>query len=182
MSRYITLGADSHGEVYGLEMNDDGTWRRNPLGFSTSCVVIRPVKKAYYEYLTEDPQSAKDQWKLAVAADQTEEGLDDWFRELDVEELMDMSGIYELLDDNDNPTVREWTARDTSSRLFREHAEAALAESEAVTDVKSMDDVYEWEASGWFPPTEPFAVEFAPKEALEGYYAHLRETCKEFKR
>lgn len=182
MSIYVTLGADRRGEVYGLEMNDDGTWRRNSLGLSTSCVVIRPVTKADYEYLTEDPQSVKEQWQQAVEADLTEKGLADWFEEIDVEELMDMSGVYELLDDdNDNPTVREWTERDRSSRSFRDHVEAALVKSEAVTDVKSMDDVYEWEASGWFPPTEPFAVEFAPKALLEEYYAHLRETSEKFK-
>ena len=31
-----------------------------------------------------------------------------------------------------------------------------------------------------FPPTKPFVVEFAPKELIEEYYAHLRKTCKEF--
>lgn len=29
---------------------------------------------------------------------------------------------------------------------------------------------------------KPFAVEFAPKELLEEYYAHLRKTYKEFER
>lgn len=41
--------------------------------------------------------------------------------------------------------------------------------------------MYEWEAAGVFPPKKPFVVEFAPKELLEEYYAHLRKTCKEFK-
>ena len=67
MSRYITLGADESGEVYGLEVNDDGTWRRNSLGLSTNCVVIRPVTKENYEYMTEDPESVEDLWKAAVA-------------------------------------------------------------------------------------------------------------------
>ena len=177
MSIYVTLGADRRGEVYGLEMNDDGTWWRNPLGLSTSCVVIRPVTKKDYEYLTENPQSVKELWQQAVAAGETEQGLDDWFKDIGIEELMDVSGVYELLFDNDNPTVNAWgSAQPVEADVsFRDHVEDAIINSEAVEGVKSADDVYEWEASGWFPPNEPFAVEFAPKALLEEYYAHLRE-------
>lgn len=183
MSRYITLGADRNGEVYGLKVNDDGTWKRNPLGYSTSCGVIRPITKENYEYLTEDPQSAKEQWQQAVQDDQTEKGLDDWFKDIDAEELMDKSFVYELLEDDDNPTVKAWgSAQPVESDVdFRDHVADALINSAGVEGVESEDDVYEWEASGWFPPREPFAVEFAPKAVLEEYYAHLRETCKEFK-
>jgi hypothetical protein len=183
MSRYITLGADRNGEVYGLEVNDDGTLRRNPLGCSTSCAVIRPVTKENYEYLTEDPQSVKEQWQQAVQADQTEKGLDDWFKEIDAEELMDKSFVYELLEDDDNPTVKAWgSAQPVESEVdFRDHVSDALINSAGVEGVESEDDVYEWESSGWFPPREPFAVEFAPKAVLDEYYAHLRETYKEFK-
>lgn len=183
MSIYVTLGADRRGEVYGLEMNDDGTWRRSPLGLPTSCVVIRPVTKANYEYLTEDSQSVKEQWQQAVAAGETEKGLDDWFKDIDIEELIDVSGVYELLFCNSNPTVNAWcSAQPVEADVsFRDHVEDAIVNSEAVESVKSADDAYEWEASGWFPPTEPFAVEFAPKALLEEYYAHLRETSEEFK-
>lgn len=180
MSRYITLGADKDGEVYGLEV-DDGTWRRNPLGYSTSCVVIRPVTKENYEYFTEDPQSAKEQWQQAVQADQTEKGLDDWFKDIDAEENMDKSFVHELLEDDDNPTVASWQATHPVSRTFREHVERTLVKSKNVTSVECGNDVYEWEASGWFPPKEPFVVEFAPKAVLEEYYAHLRKTDQEFK-
>lgn len=186
MGRYITLGADENGEVYGLKVNDDGTWRRNSLGLSTSCVVIRPVTKENYEYFTENPQSAKEVWQQAVQADQTEKGLDDWFEEIDTEELIDKSFVYELLEDDDNPTIRTWREWMDSptfgkyKKTFREHVEQSLVESDTVDGVKTSDDAYEWEASGWFPPKKPFAVEFAPKKLLEEYYAHLRKTYKEF--
>ena len=178
MSRYMTLGADKNGEVYGIEVNDDGTWRRNPSGYSTNCVVIRPVTKENYEYMTEDPQSAKNLWQQAVQAGQTEKGLDDWFEEIDAEERMDKSFVYELLEDSGNPSVSAWQGIRMS---FRDHVEFQLVESDEVPNIESKDDVHEWEASGCFSPTEPFAVEFAPKAVLEEYYAHLRETSKEFK-
>lgn len=181
MDRYITLGADENGEVYGLELNEDGGWRRNPLGLSTSCAVIRPVTRRSYEYMTEDPQSAKEQWQAAVQGGGTELGLDDWFKGLDEDDLLDTSFVFELLDDEGNPTVAPFgisDANDGTSR-FREHLKKALLES-TDTSIECEDDVYSWEASGLFPPKKPFAVEFAPKGLLEEYYAHLRETCKEF--
>ena len=186
MSRYITLGADRDGEVYGLEVNDDGTLRRNPLGCSTSCAVIRPVTKANYEYMTEDPESVEDLWKAAVAAGETQKGLDDWFKDTDAEELMDKSFVHELLENADNLTVNWWhddrvADGDHHNDTFRQYVEERLVESDEVPNIESKDDVHEWEASGCFPPTEPFAVEFAPKAVLEEYYAHLRETYKEFK-
>ena len=168
MERYITLGADKNGEVYGLRVNDDGT----------SCTVIRPVTKENYEYLTEDPQSVKEQWQQAVQDGQTEKWLDDWFEDIDPEELMDKSSVYELLEDPDNPSVKAWQGIRMS---FRDHVEFQLVESDKVPGIELAYDVYEWEASGSYPPTEPFAVEFAPKAVLEEYYAHLRETYKEFK-
>ena len=176
MRRYITLGADERGEVYGLEL-DAGTWRRNPLGLSTSCVVVRPITKSSYKYMIEDPQSAKEQWQAAVAADQTEQGLDDWFDGLDKSGLVDTSWVFGLLDDEDNPTVSEWYAGgDRSGESFRDHVRKLLVEADAVTGVESDDDAYEWEAGGSFPPSRPFAVELAPRELHDGYYAHLRET------
>lgn len=200
MKRCITLGADENGEVYGLELNEDGSWRRNPLGYSTSCVVIRPMSKEYYEYETEDPESAKDLWQASVAADQTELGLKEWFEEYTAYgDTIDTSFVSDLLDDEDNPTVREHSLsiekrideaddpevlddvwdEDGEPISFRKHLEKVLQESPA-TSILSEDDVHEWEASGMFPPRKPFVVEFAPKELLEEYYAHLRETYKEF--
>ena len=185
MHRYITIGADEHGEVYGLEVDEAGKWKRNPLGLSTSCDVIRPMTKENYEYMTEDPQSAKEWWKEAVQVDNTELGLADWFEELDKDDLLDTSFVFGLLDDNDNPTVARWhddrvADGDHEFTSFRQHVEAELVKSPEVASIESEDDVYEWEASGLFPPRRPFVVEFAPKELLEEYYAHLRETYKEF--
>lgn len=182
MSRYITLGADENGEVYGLELNEDGSWRRNSLGYSTSCVVIRPMTKETYEYMTEDPESAKEIWKSCVAADKTELGLEAWFKEYVAnDDPFDVTFVYELLDDEDNPTVALFgksDANDGTSR-FREHLKEVLLKSPD-TSIEREDDVYDWECSGWFPPKRPFVIEFAPEELLEEYYAHLRKTYKEF--
>lgn len=182
MERYITLGADENGEVFGLELNEDGSWQRNSLGLSTSCVVIRPVSKETYKYVTEDPESAKEIWQSCVAADKTELGLKEWFKEyVSYDDLFDVSFVFELLDDEDNPTVAPFgiAAANVWSSRFREHLKKTLLESSDV-NISDEDDIYEWEASGVFPPKKPFAVEFAPKELLEEYYAHLRKTHREF--
>lgn len=186
MERYITLGADEDGEVYGLELNEDGSWRRNPLGLSTSCVVIRPVSKENYEYVTENPESAKEIWQACVDTDKTELGLKEWFEEYIAYEVpLDVSFVSDLLDDDEiNPAVSQWREDriadgDHTFASFREYVEDALINSEKVS-VSDEDDVHEWEASGVFSPRKPFVVEFAPKELLEEYYAHLRETHKEF--
>lgn len=182
MSRYITIGADEDGYVYGLELDEDGKWKRNPLGYSTSCHVIRPVSKETYEYVTTDPESAKNLWKDCVAADKTELGLEEWFKEYTSEDdPFDTSFVFELLDDESNPTVAPFgraEANDGTSG-FRGHLKKVLVESPD-TSIECEDDIYNWECSGWFPPKKPFAVEFAPKELLEEYYAHLRKTYKEF--
>lgn len=211
MNRYITLGADENGEVYGLELGEDGRWVRNPLGLATSCTVIRPLSKENYEYVTEDPESAKELWQIAVRDDRTELGLQEWFEEYVAnDDPIDASYVFELLEDDDNPTVSKhnlyikkriedsyeadeedetdeedclgrsdciWD-EDGQPMSFRRRVELELVESDVV---ESADDVYEWECSGWFPPKRPFVVEFAPKELLEEYYAHLRKTYKEFK-
>lgn len=182
MSKYITLGADEEGQVYGLELNEDGSWKHNSLGYYTSCDVIRPVTKDMYEYVTEDPESARDLWKGCVAAGRTELGLDEWFKEyVTYDDPFDKSSVFELLDDESNPTVAPFGRSDANDGTsgFREHLKKALLESTA-TSVECEDDVYDWESSGWFPPKKPFVVEFAPKELLEEYYAHLRKTYREF--
>ena len=74
--------------------------------------------------------------------------------------------------------LREAEARRAFGRTF--DVEATLVRSPEVSDVTSDDDVYDWECAGWFPPKKPFVVEFAPKELLEEYYAHLRKTYREF--
>lgn len=183
MSRYITLGADENGEVYGLELNEDGSWRHNSLGYSTSCVVIRPLSKENYEYATGDPESARDLWQACVDEGRTDLGLKEWFEEYVAnDDPFDLSWVYELLDDGGNPTVAPFGKSDANdgSSGFREHLKKALLESPD-TSIECEDDVYSWESSGWFPPKKPFVVEFAPKELLEEYYAHLRKTYKEFK-
>lgn len=184
MGTYVTLGADEHGQVYGLELDCDGTWRSNPLGYATSCVVIRPMKRETYEYVTEDPESAKELWQGCVAADKTEKGLDEWFEDYkSSDDMFDKSFVTDLFDDDDNPTVSRWEENrvadednvDPEFASFREYVEDALINSEEVKSVNRGDDVYEWEAAGIFPPKKPFVVEFAPKELLEEYYAHLRK-------
>ena len=209
MERYITLGADEYGEVYGLQLGEDGSWRRNSMGYSTSCAVVRPLSKETYEYVTENPESAKEIWQSCVAADKTELGLKEWFKAyVSDDDPFDASFVFELLDDEDNPTVREhnlsvakridegcetdesdesdeiaspdgiWD-EDGQPMSFRRRVKLALLESPDVR-ADNEDDLYEWECSGWFPPRKPFVVEFAPKKLLEEYYAHLRRTCKEF--
>ena len=207
MDRYVTLGADEDGQVYGLEVGKDNDWIMNSLGYSTSCVVIRPVNRETYEYLTEDPQSEKETWQMAVASDQTELGLEDWFEEYrNSGDVFDESFVYGLLADDDNPTVRKHNLSikkrmdedgetDESDGIvrsdgiwdengqpmsFRRRVEMALVESDDVASVDDVDDVFSWESAGVFPPTKPFVVEFAPKELLEEYYAHLSKTYKEF--
>ena len=207
MNTYVTLGADEDGRVYGLEVGTDNDLIRNELGLATSCVVIRPIDSKTYEYITEDPESAKEMWQSAVAADQTEFGLKDWFEEYRaIDDLFDTSFVYELLEDDDNPTVSKhnlsikkriedgdetdeedclassdgiWD-EDGQPMSFRRRVELALVESDCVESVNDVDDVCHWESAGFFPPTKPFVVEFAPKALLEEYYAHLRKTYKEF--
>lgn len=180
--RYITLGADEHGQVYGLELNDDGTWRRNPLGYATSCVVIRPMKKETYEYITEDPESAKELWQQCVADSKTEKGLEEWFDDYkSYGDLFDVSFVSELLDGEDNPTVSQWEGNriaggDHEFASFRKYIEDALINSDKVAGVECEDDVCEWEASGLFSPERPFVLEFAPRNLLDEYYAHLKST------
>ena len=179
MRKYITIGADARGEVYGLELNDD-TWRRNPLGLSTSCVVIRPISKSDYIDITTNPENARELWHQAVTDGHTDLGLKAWFKEVYLADErfgpIDKSFVYELLDDPENPTVAAFPGG-----RFRQALRKTLVESDKVEDIDDPNEVYEWEASGCFPPTEPFAVELAPKELLEEYYQHLRETSKEFK-
>ena len=182
MDRYITIGADENGEVYGLEVDETGKWKRNPLGLSTSCAVIRPMTRAIYKYITEDPLSAKEIWRQAVSADKTILGLADWFEEyVSYDDPFDTSFVFELLDDENNPTIAPFGMSDANdgTSKFREHVTKVFLESPDV-GVSDEDDVAAWEASGLFPPKKPFVVEFAPKELLEEYYAHLRETSKEF--
>ena len=207
MSRYVTLGADEDGQVYGLELGTDNDWMMNSLGLPTSCVVIRPVSRETYEYMTEDPQSEKETWQMAVASDQTELGLEDWFEEYrNSDNQFDMSFVYDLLEDDDNPTVRKhnlsikkrmdedvetdgsdyivssdgiWD-EDGQPMSFRRRVELALVESDDVASVDDVNDVCHWESAGFFPPKKPFVVEFAPKKLLKEYYAHLRKTYKEF--
>lgn len=182
MSEYITLGADEDGQVYGLELGKDGKWERNSLGYSTSCGVIRPMSKETYEYVTGDPESAKEIWQSCVAAGATELGLEEWFKEYVAnDDPFDASFVFELLDDEGNPTVAPFGRSDANdgSSGFREYLKKALLESPD-TSIECEDDVYDWESSGWFPPKKPFVIEFAPKELLDEYYAHLRKTYKEF--
>lgn len=192
--KYITIGIDKHGEVYGLELNEDGTgFVHNSLGYSTSCAVIRPVDRRTLEYYREDADSVKDIWKEAVAHDHTEDGLEDYFESLlpDCESVFDdtddqswpfkdESDCYELLLDMDNPTVKTYWYADDGLRRYIERCIQENADINIPTTDKH--DIATWESSGWFPPKEPFVVELAPHEFIEAYYKHLEDTDQEFKR
>ena len=169
MGRYITLGADEYGQVYGLKLSYDGTWERNRLGYATSCVVIRPMKT----------ESEKELWQQCVATDKTEKGLYEWFNYYkDSDDLFDKSFVSELLNDEDNPTVSHWEEDriadgDHEFASFK-YVEDALINSDEVSGIECGDDVYDWEASGLFAPERPFVLEFATREILDEYYAHLK--------
>lgn len=179
--KYITLGADETGCVYGLELEDDGTWRRNPLGLSTSCVVIRPMSKEAYKYVTEDAESAKELWQMAVHDDQTELGLEDWFKGyVAYHNPFDDSWVFPLLDDPDNPAIATFK-KSAEAASFRDFVEKAILKSPDI-GISNDDDIYEWEASGWYPPEKPFVVEFAPHDLIEEYYRHLEDTAEKFSR
>ena len=183
MARYVTLGADESGEVYGLELGEDGKWKRNSLGLSTSCAVIRPVSKETYEYVTKDPESARDIWQACVAAGNTELGLKEWFNGYVAgDDLFDTSFVFELLDDEHNPTVAPFGRSDANDGTsgFRKHVAEAIVQSSDCIQQYVGDDICKWECSGWFSPERPFVVEFAPKELLEEYYEHLRQTKEGF--
>lgn len=217
MSRYVTVGVDDEGEVYGLEIDEKGDWIRNSLGLSTSCVVIRPVDKNTLEELREDPESFRDTWKLAVEADRTDKGLDDFFEDLKSEECVgdedwpgkDDSWVYELLEDEGNPTVRAWNELrekeigklpddddgeddddspwfddDGQPMSFRKHVESVLegTHGSEETPPQNFDTtpIAAWESSGWWSPKHPFAIELADRKLLDEYYDHLRKTSKDW--
>lgn len=191
--RYITIGIDRRGEVYGLNLKSgkEDDFEKNSLGYSTSCAVIRPVDQRTLEYYREDTESIKDLWKLAVENDKTELGLDDFFKD----ELSECGSVFgddegwpskdesfcdDLLLDEDNPTVKTYGYTDDSLRAY---VEKCIRESPLI-DTRNVDrhSIATWESSGWFPPKEPFVVELAPHEFLEKYYRHLEETYPEFRR
>ena len=192
--RYITLGIDKRGEVYGLCLKDgsEDDFVKNSLGYSTSCAVIRPVDRRTLDYCREDTESIKDTWKLAVEHDRTELGLDDYFEDAlseccsvfgNDEEAYpgkDESFCDDLLLDDDNPTVKTYWMTDSGLRAY---VEKCIRESPFI-DTGNVDkhDIATWESAGWYPPKEPFVVELAPHEFLEKYYKHLEETYPEFKR
>ena len=153
MSRYVTLGADENGEVYGVEINDRRKWSRNPFGFHTSCVVIRPVTKDTFEYLTEDPDSAKELWKSAVEADRTEDGLEEWFADyVSNYDVLDKSFVWDLLEDVSNPSIIEYNnAAKNKGESFKDFVEGSITGSKKCPKQNSGFDVYEWESSGLFP-------------------------------
>lgn len=178
---YMTLGADETGRVYGIKLEADGTWRRNPLGYSTSCAVIQPVSKEAYEYVTEDAESAKELWQSAVQADQTELGLEDWFKEYTAyNNPFDDSWVFDLLDDLVNPAIAAFN-KSAEAASFRDFVEKAILKSPGI-NITNDDDIYEWEASGWHPPEKPFVIEFTPHDLIEEYYLHLEATAEKFSR
>lgn len=207
MSRYVTLGIDKIGQVYGLELNDDGSWRRNPLGYDTSCVVVRPVSERMFDELTTDADTIRDLWKESINADRTDKGLDEFFEEAMSEcgedgwPCKDESFVYELLDDEYNPAIKAWNELrdreieklpddydeecpwfddDGQPMSFRKRVESILEGTHGEDGLPMCDDVpvKTWESAGWWSPDVPFAVELADRGLLDEYYDHLRKTKK----
>lgn len=194
MTRYVTMGIDEKGQVYGLELADSGGdgFRVNPLGLSTSCVVIRPVPRETLEYCRNDMDSVREWWKMAVADDHTELGLEDYFKQmLDADSdsfwcdedwpAKDESFCYGLLEDHENPTLKAggFKGEDQNGGDFRKHVEKLIADSDEI-DIDG-DDIATWESAGVYPPENPFVIELAPREILDEYYAHLAKTDAKFK-
>lgn len=188
MSTYITLGISKEGEIYGLELKKDGNWRENSLGYYTSCVVIRPVDKETLSYNRDDPESVLDDWKYAVEQDRTQDSLQEYWEDLlaDVDGEEDWPGkddsfVYDLLEDDRNPSVAAYNATSAAEKAtYRESVEWLIQNCDKVG--LEPDAMATWEASGSFPPNEPFAIPLAPTELLEQYYQHLEKTCKNFHR
>ena len=195
MSKYMTMGMDKNGCVYGLELTEDGKdFVHNSLGFSTSCVVIHPVDQKTLEDYRDNLDRYKDLWKAAVENDKTEDGLEDWFESVREDEsgtvfadadegypFKDESFCGELLLDMDNPTVKTYWHIEHN---LREYVEDAIRENDGIKPLDDTDkyNIATWESAGWWTPKEPFIVELADPEFLERYYKHLEETDKEFKR
>lgn len=147
---YITLGIDADGCVYGLELEEDGSWRRNSLGASTSCAVIRPVGAKELSERRTDSETVLEDWKMAVADNATQLGLDEYFQQW-LEECgsgedypgKDASWVYELLEDPGNPALE----------AFQEEAQGLQANCEecSATRCEECDKVPGWMADS----TEP---------------------------
>ena len=194
MYRYITLGIDEKGHVYGLELKDgeSGGFRHNSLGYATSCAVIRPVPSETLEYCRNDMDSVREWWKMAVADDHTELGLEDYFKQMldnDSDSFWydedwpakDESFCYGLLEDHENQTLKAggFKGEDPNGGDFRKHVEKLIADSDEI-DIDG-DDIATWESAGLWAPSEPFVIELAPREILDEYYSHLAKTDKDFK-
>ena len=120
--RYITMGIDEDGCVYGLEMQGDMDFRRNELGYDTSCVVVRPVGDRTMDYYQNDEESVLEIWQMAVHDDRTRKGLREFFEEWAADDYggvwseenwpgKDESWCQELLEAEDNPTVAAFIKR-----------------------------------------------------------------------
>lgn len=191
MSWYITLGVDENSEVFGLEINPADNergwdWRVNPAGYSTSCVVIRPVTKDILVYNRDDAESLRDVWKAAVSSDNTDLGLDEYFEEALSESASvlhddegwpckDESFCEELLIDETNPTIEKWSKDKDGCDTFREFVEKKIYEEIPGHEIAT------WESAGWYPPTKPLVIELAPRWLLDEYYEHLAKTDNDFK-
>ena len=70
-THHVTIGMDSQGQVYGIEVDENG----NLIPGHMACNVIRPVTESTLKYLREDEESVLYNWKAAVNADITRDGL-----------------------------------------------------------------------------------------------------------
>lgn len=198
MSRYVTMGVDKLGYLYGIELDESGKqgehrFRYNPLGYATSCSVIRPVSSDTMAFYQGDMESVREWWQDAVAGNHTVLGLEDFFKECVENECdgfwydeswpaKDESGCYELLEDPENPTLKAggFSGDDENGGDFRKHVEKLIEESDAIN--LTHEDMATWEAAGWWAPSEPFVIELAPRDILDEYYLHLEKTHDQFRR
>ncbi len=150
------LGMDKRGEIYAAQMDVDGNL------LNESCDVIRPVSKKTLKYLREDEESVEDLWKCAVASGNTRLGLSEYFQST-LDEMYDDDG--EGFPSKDDSFVDDIIGAG-EGQVTRERADA---DAERCTG----DEVGTWEASGWFPPTKRFAVEYADKATLKAYYEKI---------
>ena len=170
--RNIALGMGKDGQIYAIRVDESGKPIWNPLGYSTSCDVIRPVSRERLQELREDTELYREEWKLAVKDDRTDESLDDFVDSLLADypgdenfPYKDESYVDDIIGDGDSQVSRETADRD----------------AEELTG----EPVGTWESSGWFGPQEPFARVYCSPELLETYYSHLethQDNCNHFAR
>jgi hypothetical protein len=125
--------------------------------------VLRPVSKEQLSSLRDKWERIDDYryyWKEAVAADETEQGFDDWFEDAWEEEF-------------DESDPEDFPGKDTYylDFLWEEDREAADAFMK-----EQGEDVGTWEDSGWYSPVKSWSKD---KKVWHGWdLVFDREECR----